>query len=231
MLCFSPVACIRRWYFLFVFLFLSVWLTRWLTMREKPCLSCSPLILPRGTMPGTEEVLHKCLSAEWIAVFHIPALIAIPTMCLGGAQSLVDSGESHHDLDSQLFTTVLCINFECRQLGSVPWADKGHVCLLVNRVTAREGKLVTEESWVSSCAKQGELWTLKPPSQQQGGLGSMWKEPGPHHFWAPGGSPVLRLDARVAQWSRYFGLGIRAFCVSWETKLISLAGGKRLCKL
>ena len=127
MLCFSPLACIRRWYFLFVFLFLSVWLTRWLSMREKPCLSCSPLILPGGTMPGTEEVLHKCLSAEWIAVFLIPALIAIPMMFLGGAQSLVDSGESHHDLDSQLFTTVLCINFEYRQLGSVPWADKRHL--------------------------------------------------------------------------------------------------------
>lgn len=45
-------------------------------------------------------------------------------MCLGGAQSLMDSGESYHDFDSQLFTTVLCINFERRQLGSVPWADK-----------------------------------------------------------------------------------------------------------
>lgn len=22
----------------------------------------------------------------------------------------------------------------------------------------------------------------------------MWKEPGPHHFWAPGGIPVLRLS-------------------------------------
>ena len=36
----------------------------------------------------------------------------------------MDSGESYHDFDSQLFTTVLCINFECRQLGCVPWADK-----------------------------------------------------------------------------------------------------------
>ena len=127
MFCFSPLAGFRRWYFLFVFMFF-VCLAYEMTLHERKALSF--LFTPdplRGTMPGPEEVLHKCLSAEWIAVFHIAALIAIPMMRLGGAQGLVDSGESHHDLDSQLFTTGLCINFECRQLGCVPRADKWHL--------------------------------------------------------------------------------------------------------
>lgn len=189
-----------------------------MTLHERRAFSVlfTPASLPR-TMSGTEEVLHKYLSAERIAVFHIPALITIAMMCPALEEAKVWTPWG---------VATLTSTSSCSQQ---PWASALSVTnwalfpRLINdtcvssgeQATALESELVTGESRMSSCAEQREPPSSEgPATEARRPHRSTCKEPVPCRRSGPQRAPILRMDARVAQSHRWLlGTGSRSPCV------------------